>query len=380
MNQTLVDINSSEGRGAERFEPAELDAEVKSIDKTKSVNAKVLDASRSGMAVAFYCDNPFVLSDQVEICLKKTDTSTKRIKNGGAVVRNWEKSRFGGVRKGFAIEFTSEISEKEREYDKLLFDGVRQKARIANQFEIAKSDIEYLGAYRQKLIDCQLRLFFVILTLGVALGSAYFGLSYHSVITTNQNNAGELSFWRAMLALMPALLAIACGFMCIQKSVSIQRIDSFLSILKERVVKFQYPREYLGWETAIRKYRHIFNTERCEKCWIEPKCGNPTNADKEGAKNKGLLQFPFVAFYHLIIYSAFLFVYLVSVAVILVEIVKHGWGTTTNMALTGVIVLFSVLLIGGFRKIFIYIRKGKFSFEQFKCNWRDILNNCKETV
>jgi len=77
-----------------------------------------------------------------------------------------------------------------------------------------------------------MNLFMLVLTVGVALASAYFSLTYYSIAADHTSDQ-SLEFWRAMVATLPGFLAIACALMVAQKNITIKIIDAYLAMLKE---------------------------------------------------------------------------------------------------------------------------------------------------
>jgi hypothetical protein len=368
-----------ENRGYRRFEPPFVDATI-CFDTDDQLRCSVLDSSRRGMAVALpehstvpktgtrivglkvYSD------DQQEVC--------KTIRSA-TVLRTWSDTGWLRKQKGLAIQFDHELQDDGTTNCLLL--GVEQKTRLATQLKLAPLDISYLGDYRRGLIDCQMRLFILTLTAGVGLAGAYFGLTYHS-IATGQIADPNLGFWRTMVAALPGFLAVACALMVAQKSISIQRMDAYLSILKECFIRKQFPREYRGWEIDYRKFRHVLNTQRCVNCKLPVKCGSLTPKQAEDLKNKNMYKDPKLDFYYILINMSFCTVGGLSLIAVLSNILTSEWKGSGYMISSFIITITLVMVFVGLSYIFHQLRKGRYSFDYFKGRWINVLERCREPV
>lgn len=368
-----------ENRYKPRFEPAYLDVMYK-IDGNKS-RGRILDVSETGMAIAI-SQNTKAPQDKKIISLEITpgDSDAPPYNSLGSAVteRSWAGSANQGGEHGFSVTFSEALTGNKFKNAKLY--GIQQKDRLIAQQAVATLDIAYLGSYRDKMIGCQMSLFILTLTVGVGLLGAYFGLTYHSALNANTALNADLAFWRTMLASLPGLLAMSCAFMVAQKSISIQRIDTYLSILKECTIKKQYPREYKGWETDIRRFKRILGSKQCDsnRCKIENKCADIKSQDKE--KKKWIEMIKGVDLYHIIIFMTFFSVIGLSTQTVISNILKFKLGAEENMIAAllvgGVIGLFII----GISYIFVHLRVGKYSIKHYKIYWCNILNKCRQPV
>ena len=363
-----------EKRKNRRFEPPFVDAFIKYEES--EIRGQVLDSSRGGMAVALSERlNTPKEGDHIKIFVANADCKDSKITVGDAVVlRQWESGDILDNGKGFAVKFNSgyPLSTSER----YLLNGIQQKKRLETQAKMVPQDITYLGNYRRDLISCQMKLFIVTLTVGVAMAGAYFGLTYHTIASEQLQNP-DLRFWRTMIAALPGCLAIACALMVAQKSISIQRIDSYLLLLKEYCIIDQYPREYRGWESALRKMREILRTKKCLNCETKRKCGELKQSDIKRIKERGLFYGPVVGLYHVIVYTTFFTVLGLSLIALVFEIKASKWETVSYMWASSAItiLIIAVMVILGF--IFYHLRRGKYSVEDFRRSWIDLLNRCR---
>jgi hypothetical protein len=363
-------------RSNPRFEPPFVDAII-SFTNGETMRSSVLDASRGGLAVALSenADLPSI-GQQVTLRATTASESSENSKPVGTatILRNWAGSGLLNEGKGLAMQFNSAFSDQNTE--QFLLRGVQQKTRLTAQAELATVDMNYLGGYRRDIVNCQMKLYVLNLTIGVALAGAYFGLTYHS-IAINQLSNPQLSFWRTMLAALPGLLSVACVLMVSQKSISIQRLDAFLAVLKECSIMKQYPREYRGWETAYRKYRHVLRTNACTLCKVDRKCGDLKIEERNKLVSKSMFRNPKIDTYHIIMYMSFFIAFLLSIIAITVELLKFQWGVHSYMAIAftlGVIVALTVITLF---YVFYHLRKGHYSLDQNKRCWLDILNKCR---
>jgi hypothetical protein len=399
-------IGVRELRARPRFEPVALKAEIKSTESKETTNAIVLDVSRNGMAVAIEKNvSLFQDNEKITIRIKMPGIGDKPILKG-KILRKTDKSDSGDSVNQLAIKFEKAIADNENMYDSYFFGGIRQKARIANQGAIAKADMSYLGSYRQILIDGQLRLFILTLTTGVAFASIFFGFLYnsHDFVATEKE---ALRIFLSLIALMPAFLSISCAFICAHKSLFIQRIDSYLSVLKERLASFQYPRQYKGWESSVYKLRHIYKVGKCEKCpfcpetekenkrrglkrWIKKDLERPPSPGRcaQGAvKNaqpgsvEKLFKHHLLSLEHMIMYVSFIVIYLVSIATALIFLMmSQSMALFYCLTLTAFGLLLTGCLIYKLVKFLYNLCEGSDSFLELKRAWGNILANCWATV
>ncbi len=366
---------STERRVHTRIEPASVNATV--LFNSTPKKGRVLDASESGLAIAFSEEPPsYEVGTEVGIQVYPALSPNDMQDIGKAkIIRNWVDDDWIKDEKGIALNLHNHIRDQRPR--RLLLRGSSQYVRLENQNSIANSDIDFLGAYRRNLVDCQLKLFMLVLTVGVALAGAYFGLIYHG-ITLNKLALPELSFWRTMIAALPGMLAVACALLFSQKSISIQRIDAFLATIKECIIKRNFPREYKGWEIEIRKFRHIMKTKECDRCDENRKCGDLKQLDRRYLKNKSLIFNPSIDLYHLIVFTTFLTVLFLSFFAILSEIVRfqldsHGFIFVGFLIASIFFITFFFLIY-----IFYHLRKGNYSFEYFRASWKELMHKCQK--
>lgn len=168
-------------RSYPRFEPPFVDAII-SFANGEMIRSRVLDASRGGLAVAL-SENSDLPSTGQEVTLRATTASesseNSKLVGSATVLRNWAGTGLLDDGKGLAMQFNSAFSDQNTE--QFLLRGVQQKTRLTSQAELATIDMNYLGGYRRDIVNCQMKLFILNLTVGVALAGAYFGLTYHSI-------------------------------------------------------------------------------------------------------------------------------------------------------------------------------------------------------
>jgi hypothetical protein len=289
------------------------------------------------------------------------------------MIRNWRTPDFLGEKYAAAFQLNDNLSDLETR--QTLLRGIPKDNRFKHQDSLAKIDMEYLGGYRRSLIDCQVKLFMIVLTTGVAIGSAYFGLSYHSDFIGQINNA-SLSFWRSMLAALPGLLAMGSSFMVAQKCISIQRIDAYISILNECFLSKRYPREYKGWESEYRKFKHVLNSEKCKKCpdrW----CGKKYNHNYSLSRIFKIFTNPLPDMYQVVMFMSFFAVILLSVFAVVIELLKNPTDEPTKMFISAFIAVILTITIFVLIIIFINLRSGSYSVEYLRRTWCELLTKCK---
>lgn len=365
-----VAVNCS-GRGYDRYEPRLIDANVEIRDEKRNVLGKVIDVSKTGIAIFFEISDHLKSEKIFEINITDNTTDANFTLGEAKLVRNWTTPPYLGEKPAAAFEFKKPIEGYVQE--SALLRGIKKVSRYESQTKIAKLDIEYLGEYRKSLVDCQMKLFMLALTTGVALGSAYFGLAYYSSVAKNLNNT-SLSFWRAMVAAMPGILAMGCALMVAHKSISIQRIDAYLSILKECCLSRRFPREYKGWESEYRKFRVILKSNKCNDC--NPKCGyNLEPSDPKIGKRK-FFKNPIPDTYHILVFTTFLSIICLSIYSLITELLKYRHADILKMTTSAIIALILGATILILIWIFKNLRYGKFSVDYFKNTWCELMAKC----
>lgn len=362
-------------RNETRLEPPCLDAKV--VIGTNIVPARVLDISPHGMAVMLpETANLPATGIDVDVTiigedLPPTDTAL----GNAAIKRGWSQPRGLNKGKGISFQFVNDITPVNLATS--FFRGINQRTRLATQKKLSVLDITYLGAYRRSLTTCQINLFMLTLTVGVALASAYFGLTYYGIAQGKAYNQ-YLEFWRTMIAAMPGVLAIFCALMVAQKNISIQKIDAYLAVLKECTVRNQFPREYRGWETDNKRFREILGKGNCNTCKNSDSC-LPRSDSEQAGNTRGLFKNPRVDFYHVLVNMVFLSAVCLSLAATVIAIPGYIKMGAVGYIVTGVLI--AVLLTGisiYLFKIFFRLRKGRYSVHYFKECWLHVLRDCRK--
>jgi hypothetical protein len=335
-------------RDSDRYEPRLIDATVEIKNEERNVVGKVIDVSRTGIAIFFGISDHLRSENKFEIEIRDNTTEANCILGEAKLVRDWTTPPYLGEKPAAAFKFKKLIEGHAQEA--ALLRGIKKDDRYKSQAKLAKFDIEYLSEYRKSLVDCQMKLFMLALTTGVALGSAYFGLVYYSSIAKTLNNT-NLSYWRAMVAAMPGILAMGCALMVAHKSISIQRIDAYLSILKECCLSRRFLREYKGWESEHRKFRVILKSNMCNDC--DPKCGeNLKPSDPKIGKRKFLTN-PIPDTYHILVFATFLSIICLSIYSLITELIKYRNADFLKMTTSATI----ALILGATIFILIWIFK-----------------------
>jgi hypothetical protein len=365
--------NWKENRRLPRFEPPFVDVNLNFPNK--QTIGFVLDSSCGGLSIALP-DDVVLPPVRTPLSIDLIDHSSRMPIGNATVIRTWSgKGLFDDV-KGVAVQFDQDLADDE--IKSILLRGNQQKIRLEAQAELAKVDMDYLIGYRHDLTESQLKLFTLALTIGVALASAYFGLIYHGS-ATGVLARPDLSFWRTMVASLPGFLAVACTLLVVHKSISIQQIDAYISVLKDCVLLQQYPREYKGWEFEIRRLRHILGTKICEKCrYIKPRpCGDLKDEERKSLNSKPLLHNPPIDTNHLVTFSAFFVICSLSIVAVLIELISYQRGIMFYMVVASIITLLLCGALAYSVYVFIHLRKGRYSVTHFRRCWVDLLTRCR---
>jgi len=361
-----------------RFEPSSVNVSVKTTAGTE-FSGYLLDVSRGGLAIDLpqKVDLPDIGS-KVDVEASNGDSLLGRINLGTAtVLRTWTQSAYFDDGKGIALSIDNQLVE----YGKyrFLLRGVQQCTRLESQTNLAAKDIEHLSAYRRSLSECLMKLYTSTLTLSVSLAATYFALNYYG-IATNRLSDPDMSFWRTLLAALPGIIAVVFALMISQKNASIQRVDAYLAVLKECLVKNQYPREYRGWETESLKFRDVMKTAACKDCKIIRKCGTFKESEKQAIDSRKLFRDPFIDLYYIIMHLTFFSILIASIIAIIIELRKFQWSTGIYMLASSVITFIMLLAIFGIFYLTVQLRKGRYSFEYYTRCWIDLLSRCRKSI
>jgi hypothetical protein len=368
-----------ERRGTARFEPSNLVAQVhvpqaRSRDETEGF---VLDSSLTGIALSLREGSRLPrVGANASLRLSVPDTEDSWIIPSATVVRTWQSG--GPFDGGPGVALSYDSLDRGEDVSRIVELGDRRKARINAQERILFSDINYLGKYRRDLIQSELQLFIVTWTIGVALASTYFALSWYG-LTTNQFATPNQSLWRMLIGALPGVFAGVAIFMTIQREIVIHKTDTFLAVLKELHIHGLYPREYRGWETAYRQYGHVYGTSRCQNCKAPKKCGRLTSQDQTSLESLRLARDPNLDPYHVLLYLSYVALIGVSFCLIAWEFISYQPLIISMVIMPAVAVVVCVSLAAAYRYLS-QLRKGRFSFIQLRRIWLDILLNCRQVV
>ncbi len=382
MGEVLNTAQTHDRRGGDRFEPAYADV-LFSECIPRALRARVLDISPSGLAVALsLVDNP--PDKDVSISLVEGNSENdSSIKLGKATIkREWSGEGVFGYEKGIALRLHEDIPQ--HILSDPLLRGRKQDERTNGQKGLLSLDVEHLSNYRRSLSDCQIKFFILALTVGMGLAGSYFGLTYHSV-SAGKITDPNLALWRTFLAVLPGCLAIACAFMVVHKSISIQRIDAYLSLVKKYSILGHFPREYSGWETDLWRFKNILSTSKCSYCKIKEKCDEEANkliADNRNRdnRNRGFTSNPRVDLFHIIVHLTFFTILVISLITVLSNVIEFKLGAGLHMVIAAIITIVLVGVIISLVFIFYHLRKGRYSVDYFRSCWRNVLAKCREPI
>ena len=380
MTQNIIlNPNIQENRASTRFEPYFLDAKIK-YDNNEIIG-QILDASNKGLAISIAENTqlPPINGNSEIIIYKSGENGIQKNLGQATILRTWEMGGLTREDKGIAVKLNNEIQSDEIE--KLLFIGPRQTERRTSQEKISFVDMDYLGEYRRDLVNQQVRLFIFVLGMYATLAGIYFGIMFLNNGSINPNQASNIIFWRTLLAGLPGLLSISCLLMDTQKSILIQRIDAYLAVIKEYHIIKHYPREYKGWEIENRKFRHVLGGKNCKECMrYERKCGKLKPEEKDSLEDRNIFVNPFIDINYSIIYSCYYFLILLSGSVVFYGLLQFQSDLLFYMIIEAFFLL--IIFTGTIWsfKIFYNLRKGIYSFDQFKRSWIDLLGRCRIQV
>jgi len=361
-----------------RHEPKDLLISFKNI-KGETIQGTILDASEKGIAVELF--NEACLSDLLAgsiVCDLNVgkDGKTINIKDG-IIRRVWNDDTYFKKNYGLAIELINTVSSQNA--SGIILKGLMKTRRLNAQKEIAKYDLDYLNNYRRYLSECQIKLLELALITSVSIAAIYFGISYSGFILNNKEDA-SVSFWRTLVSALPGFISISCAILVSQKSMSIQRVEAFMNILKECLINNNFPREYRGWESESKKVRHIFMTDHCNKCLNIKKelCGTLSVEEALILKSKKLFNNPKLDFYNTLIYLILYTIGTLSGIAVTIELFRYQRSTLRYMIASSSITIIIIGVLAYVGYLLYQVRKGKFSSIVLKRIWIDIMTHCSK--
>ena len=246
-----------------------------------------------------------------------------------------------------------------------------KKARILfekRQAKLAESELIELKSEVTLIKNCQVRLFLTCFTLSVALGSLLAYLeSYNSVLYVN-----------VIIAISPAYISLLFTAFALQKAMSLNRVVSFIMILKRQIINNHFYSKYRGWEDALN------NLYTCDK----EECRSPigslfftsikdiimllSNIKKPlyilKTQGQSLLFSSFL-------FSGYLFIFLTSLSITVFILVASEtiMGGLAAIGVTLISFLFTYFVLRFAYKVHV----GEYSFVARYNSWKKILNNCE---
>jgi hypothetical protein len=368
---------NNEKRSQVRWELPRLGASLQ-IDDKDTFDCLAYDISRVGMSLAFTKGRPEIVSGlKVKVSLFiPFDGYPKRDFGKAYIVRKWKEHGPAQSTDGVSVRFLRPLPEEQI----LSFAGRNhlKENRIRIQHEIAKEDQSLLCSHRQSLHDCQVNLFILALTVSSMLATVYFTLAYQNSLGI-QSIDPSLSFWRTLIAALPGMLSLACAAMVTQKSISIQRIDAYLSIIKECMLQGEFPIHYHGWETESRKLRHIINSSICDNCERVHKCGTVDPFELRALKSKPLLRGPIVDLYYIILFGVLFGISFTSSIAVLTEVLRFQLSSYGYMALSVSVLLVFCGCTTIVLAVLYNLRKGKYSVRHLRKCWLELFMYCRHS-
>lgn len=179
-----------------------------------------------------------------------------------------------------------------------------------------------------------------------------------------------------MVAAFPGLLAITSALIVSYKVITVIRVESFLSILKEGSLKNQYPREYRGWQAAVRKMRLCWKSKLCKVCHFKLDCGKLRSDEEKWISERGTFDNPSLNLFYMVVYGTFGFLWMFSLGVVFYELSSFQWGSPVYSAISCAVELLFVLLAMSLVYFLWQLRKGKYAFETARRVWLDLLKKC----
>lgn len=320
-------------------------------------NLRFRDISNRGCA--FECGQPPVRGTQgiLRLCLKGNDTEVNAI-----VTRVWER--------GFALIFPA--TDNSKYFASLKRDpenNFKERQKGLANYELTSLDNEV-----RQLKDCQLRLFTACFTISVSL------ISLLLFLQGRHKYSSEII---ALIAIAPAGVSIIYTILSLQKALSLNRLTSFILILKQRLIHNNLQSKYSGWANILNNY-YFCHSMDCQKDLQERCFRQADNKAEEKQKPLGLgvMFVNFYKNYHLfatIIYICYTAIFLTSLS--LSCFFLFNGITIREMPLlvyaTGFVILI-VIFLGGFTVFFgRLVNRGKHCFIKYYYLWEIMLDKCE---
>lgn len=322
---------------------------IDSYDKPTSFkSSRIWDLSRNDCAMTLNTNEEIPLNIQGKLNLKLGTKNVVDI-NNVIVKRSWHSGIAVSFNDTPAIEQFCSFKKNQ---------GISHCDEAVRKEKLALTDISQLGAEIREIKSCQLKIFLTCFTITIALWAL--------LTTLHQFTAG--STIRTLVAIGPAWVTLACCLLTLQKDITLNRMGSYLVLLKQQVDQGSFFPCYRGWEDALGNY-HICKHGDCGE---EPRC-----PDRHRGKTQKIhLRSQAILFTALtgISYAA---IYLISLVIAILLIIKDPSQSKGVVFLLGIIATVFVVLIGIVVVVGNYlVRKGKWSIVASYTMWEHVLGQC----
>lgn len=239
----------------------------------------------------------------------------------------------------------------------------RHDNKRERQKELASIELPLLSNEVVQLKECQFKLFLTFFTISIALASLL-------VILKSKNFSSNIIVF---VVIGPALVSTIFTLVSFQKALALNRITSYLLILKQKIIEGELPERYLGWQDSLN------NSYSCHSmdCHTSLRCDKVADNDAQGAQNKLRSQVHYYLF-SAIIYSTYIAIFLMSVGGTIYFMYHRRLVGDFSLGIIITCIIVIVLLLAVLIAYFGYqVQSGKYSFAKYFCLWRVMLKECE---
>ncbi len=319
--------------------------------KVTKNNSRLVDISNKDCAFKCSEDIAFAKGEKGTLTLYLGNGSPDTIKDT-TVVRN----------KDNCIALIFDVRDNSKYFDGPKINRISEISRKRRQRELAINDNTVLSNETRQIKDCQMKLFITCFAISIALASLLAPLyiwNYVSAVTM-------------LIAIAPAGISAIFIMLSIQKALTLNRITSFNTVLKQQLINDNFGEKYLGWENSLNNHYSCKSME-CDKIKQE-RCSTKANIKAKHSQKSIISQGQSFLFTFLIA-TGYISIFFTSLIVTIYFMTK---AEVIGDLYLGIIATIFVMCLGGYIIFLGYqVQRGNHSFVKYFYLWKIMLDECE---
>lgn len=311
---------------------------------------------------SFHCNGSSSIEEGTHGILKLNLEGTTKTDIDAVVARNLDGR----------LSLTFKATDNSKYFSSPKTDRSKYENRKKRQIELANVEQTTIHNEIRQMKECQLRLFVTCFTISIAITSL--------LIVSKENRFATKVI--LLMAIAPAGISAIFAILSIQKACSLNRITSFLTILKQKLIGHDFSNKYLGFENTLN------NMYACKSMRKAKWCGKgKTEQDRlQTCADVSIINAKEAKKSIISIGNSFLFTLIISVGYI--TIFSLSLIATINMSgimsgeiigdfKLGIGVTLFTLVLGGLVALFGYhVQSGRHSYVRYFYLWEEIMTHC----